>query len=670
MSAVQLSTQTDKKSVAHRSDIQGLRALAVIAVVLFHAGLFLPGGFVGVDIFFVVSGFVITSSLLREHLRTGAIRLRSFYARRFKRLLPALALVVTVTALASSLVLSPLGPQQTAAITGIAAMFSLANVAISLTTGDYFDSAAELNPLLHTWTLSVEEQFYFVFPLAIVLGIFLAKNVAKGAGIILIAGTSVSFALAMFTPAILNIYATEFLGFYSPITRAWEFGVGALIAWWLLVRPPRMTLRFARLAYLAGLVLIAASFTSISATEHFPGPVTLLPVMGAALIILGGQLTPWASQDPLRSGAAVKIGDWSYSIYLWHWPFIVITSLLWPDNPGAVALAAVLSVIPAIGSYYLLEQPIRYGHFPTTMRRTFLVGLTIATPVVVSATTWFVAEDVETTMSTATDRPIGYELGCHGPGLVSDSLSVCEFDGGMGVPVYLVGDSHAAHFTEGVLEATKRADSALSVFTASGCSLLAGVHTAEADESAPSQCGAWQNKTLDFLNASKPGIVIVAAADEYWLDGRKMVSDDGSSTSHTEKKLTLYDKGLERALERISLAGHSTVLVHTVPTWTGDFDWRLDSCTLADTLAGCNQEMPLSSALAQSAGAREVLERQGDASGARVVDFSDTICPDGLCQTYQNDDWVYRDFSHITNNFSAQMAPEWEQILKQADAGR
>ena len=152
-----------------RRDIQGLRAVAVIAVIVFHLGAPLPGGFVGVDIFFVVSGFVITAMLMRELDRTGRIDLRAFYIRRFKRLTPALALVIGVTVAVSLVLLSPLGPVQNAAATGWGAIFLLANLVIDRTTGGYFDKPAESNPLLHTWSLSVEEQFYLVFPMALAL---------------------------------------------------------------------------------------------------------------------------------------------------------------------------------------------------------------------------------------------------------------------------------------------------------------------------------------------------------------------------------------------------------------------------------------------------------------------------------------------------------------------
>lgn len=139
-----------------RSDIQGLRGIAVLAVLVYHSGLALPGGFVGVDMFFVISGFVITASLLSEYANSGTISIKKFYQRRFTRLFPALALVVVVTTILASFTLSPLGPQQLTASTALAALFSLANVSIALNSGDYFDPATQLNPLLHTWSLSVE----------------------------------------------------------------------------------------------------------------------------------------------------------------------------------------------------------------------------------------------------------------------------------------------------------------------------------------------------------------------------------------------------------------------------------------------------------------------------------------------------------------------------------
>ena len=168
--AVANKHQSESMTSHRRPDIQGLRAIAVVMVVAFHAGLPVPGGFVGVDVFFVISGFVITTMLQREWVSSGRIRFRQFYLKRFKRLTPALALLVSITLIASAVVLSPLGPQEIAAKTGIGAMLLSANFVIARSTGGYFDPAAATNPLLNTWSLSVEEQFYLVFPAVIFLG--------------------------------------------------------------------------------------------------------------------------------------------------------------------------------------------------------------------------------------------------------------------------------------------------------------------------------------------------------------------------------------------------------------------------------------------------------------------------------------------------------------------
>jgi peptidoglycan/LPS O-acetylase OafA/YrhL len=161
---------------AFRLDIQGLRAIAVLAIIAYHAGLPLPGGFVGVDMFFVISGFVITAMLLREWNRHRKISFRNFYFRRVKRLAPALAFMTVVTVSVSFLVLSPFGPQELVAQTGIGAILSVANIVIARSTGNYFDPAADANPLLHTWSLSVEEQFYWIFPMLLSLGLILGSR--------------------------------------------------------------------------------------------------------------------------------------------------------------------------------------------------------------------------------------------------------------------------------------------------------------------------------------------------------------------------------------------------------------------------------------------------------------------------------------------------------------
>ena len=281
-----------------RRDIQGLRAIAVIMVVAFHAGLPVPGGFVGVDVFFVISGFVITAMLHREWEKAGRIRFGTFYLKRFKRLAPALALMVGVTLMISTVIFSPFGHQTYAAATGIGALLMSANFVIAKTTGGYFGPTAENNPLLNTWSLSVEEQFYLGFPRANCPGLVTCQTTRPFE--ILPSRNCWGVAIASFALTMAGVNGARFplsdwiLGFYSPFTRAWEFAVGALLALALAKNATRVSTQtknqaethLITLAALAGIGMLTASLWLITETTVFPGPWTLLPVTGTCCCCL------------------------------------------------------------------------------------------------------------------------------------------------------------------------------------------------------------------------------------------------------------------------------------------------------------------------------------------------------------------------------------------------
>jgi len=387
---IQSSSPASTKSTWRRADIQGLRAIAVLSVIAYHAGLPIPGGFTGVDIFFVISGFVITEMLLRERKTRNRISLKNFYLRRFKRLMPALALMVTFTVLVSSLLLSTQGPQQIAAQTGLGAMLFVANIVIAYTTGNYFDAPAESNPLLHTWSLSVEEQFYFIFPATLVAVWSISRlRSSKHAATITIALISLfSFGLALMGSRGYGYLLGNnawLIEFYSPFTRIWEFGVGALVALTGIAAANGRNSRrsFATPLAATGTVLLLAGFFTINSATPFPGPWTLLPVMGTLCLIVAGKtpnfVSQWISTKPM-----VKIGDWSYSLYLWHWPFIVFAILIWPGSWIAPLAAAFLSFIPAILSYYTVEQKLRFTNSASPTRLVTTLCLTIGIPVALS----------------------------------------------------------------------------------------------------------------------------------------------------------------------------------------------------------------------------------------------------------------------------------------------
>jgi peptidoglycan/LPS O-acetylase OafA/YrhL len=369
-----------------RPDIQGLRAIAVLLVVAFHAGL--PGlaGFVGVDVFFVISGFVIAGMIQREYSSTGRFRFGQFYLRRFKRLMPALALMVAVTMVLSFYLLSPFSSQQIAAQTGLGAMVLAANFVISK-----YALPAETNPLTHTWSLSVEEQFYLMFPAILFLGWLLSRRGRRIRWAPVLVGTVAAISLwqAMVGPwalgSLLAPWANYLVKYYGPVARVWEFAVGALLS---LVTTSRFlgSARRARLLAWLGVTLLAVSASPAPwlIDPAMPGPATLLPVAGTLMVIAAGtHHTTWVNRA-LAFPAMVKIGDWSYSIYLWHWPLIVFALILWPHASFARILAVLLSLLPALGSYRWVEQPIRRLP-PLATRRTFALVGAVVSPVILLA---------------------------------------------------------------------------------------------------------------------------------------------------------------------------------------------------------------------------------------------------------------------------------------------
>lgn len=674
-----------------RFDIQGLRAIAVLSVVAYHAGLPVPGGFIGVDVFFVISGFVITAMLAREWAGNGRIRFGQFYLRRFKRLTPALALMVTVTVIASAVVLSPLGPQQTAARTGIGAILLVANVVIARTTGGYFDAPAETNVLLHTWSLSVEEQFYLAFPLLLVIGWSVARwarargsqgadrdggaaataraaaasgsrgvlpaRVLGSAPVVIVSLVAVaSFALATLGAAGYRLpHGTWLLEFYSPLTRAWEFAAGALLA--LGAARLVITSRWRAIAVgLVGAALLIASLWVITGATPFPGPWTLLPVVGTMLLILAGSEPTNAISRSLRARPMVAVGDWSYSIYLWHWPLIVIATVLWPAAGLAPLVAAAVSFLPAIISYRWVEQPLRRRQIvpgPVLVR---VVAAVVTPPLVLAVASWLVADSywsprLETVAASPHQQHAMYTMGCwydEHSGAVDPPPCRWQPDA-PGAPVYLVGDSHAAALTEALVGASARIGRPLLATAGSACPLLDLRVTSPSRAGYDIACQEYARRVLTWLDGQPPGTVVIATTDNYWLNSKHGVMlADGTTTTRTDLKIAAMREALTRTVRSLQAAGHQVVLVQTVPSFRGDYAWAPARCSLSSTLAGCPQRMPAAASTQRSAAVRAALSSVGSATHAIVVDLTPEICPGGVCVTADSGGPVYADESHLT----------------------
>jgi peptidoglycan/LPS O-acetylase OafA/YrhL len=350
-----------------RWDIQGLRAFAVVAVVANHLLGWPRGGFVGVDVFFVLSGFLITGLLLREHERTGRISFLGFYRRRVKRILPALVLVLLVTEVVAWLVLSASRWRDVLADGAWSLLFA-GNWRFALQSTDYFAQNRAVSPLQHYWSLGVEEQFYLVWPWLLLLVFVLLRKrpryarLAAGAAIAVLSAASLLWALR-------QTRADAAVAYFSTFTRAWELGLGALVA----VAAPAFARLPARvrpvLAWL-GLAAMVVSLFTVRPDAGFPAPGVALPVLATVVVLVAGTgVSQQRLLFPLTNRVSGYLGDISYSLYLWHFPVIILGKAVFGDGPLVLAALLGTAVLLAVYSFHLVEDPIRRSGWLTRQPR-------------------------------------------------------------------------------------------------------------------------------------------------------------------------------------------------------------------------------------------------------------------------------------------------------------
>jgi peptidoglycan/LPS O-acetylase OafA/YrhL len=665
-----------------RYDVQGLRTVAVALVVVFHSGVGLPGGFLGVDVFFVISGFVIGRLLLAEQEATGRIALGRFYSRRIRRLLPALTAVLVFVALFSIVGTSPLGDlRSTIGHVGVGAAFYVANFALLLFQPQgYFDVDATSNPLLHTWTLAVEEQFYLVFPLLlIVLGrIFGRGRSARRAFLFGIAAVAV---LSFVAGAILSgslpagsgdALVSARLAFYSSPTRAWEFLVGVLVA---MAGPAvvRIGARSAAALGAAGLAMIVGAGIWIGEASPTPGFTTLLPVAGAALVIVAGGREARGVGRLLSSAPAVWIGDRSYGWYLWHWPFMVFARFSFPAmSPWAVLAVGVAALVPTEISYRWLEQPIRRGAGWSGRRVVGLAAACSGVATVCLVALWTVPS-VATAGTAQVERSrepvIAMPESClwSARGDDADQEVHCTWT----VPkprgkIVFVGDSHAAALGPVMASVATRAGYELSLAYRTGCP-VASVERLYADSTKTEACRSFVETTVDRLVLAPPDLVVLAArqaeyvrADTFPL--RDPVSGDVARTGAA--KARLWERGLARTLRRLDARGIPSVVVATVPQ-LAPFDlelcpaWRLwirpSSCARTVSRASVDEFRRASLAATRRA--------VDGVPTARLVDFADDLCLPRSCSTYRDGRWIYKDSNHVSQYGASTLAPRIGKVV-------
>lgn len=676
-------------NLAQRADIQGLRALAVLLVVAFHAGLPVSGGFIGVDVFFVISGFVITAMLLREWQRDERINLGQFYLRRFKRLAPALAVVVLVTLGLSALLLPNAGDvQSNAAQTAVGAVLMYANFAIASSTGGYFDAPAEMNPLLNMWSLSVEEQFYIVFPALLIVGLIAARKFKWPSAVTL----AVSLAgLASFGVMLFGDPDNMFFGFYSPLPRAWEFVVGVLLA--IAVHTfqnkpinDRTGQALAISGYLGVSAILASAFF-LNGEAGFPSLWTLVPVLGAGMLLISGLNTESHLTRLLSTKPIVKVGDWSYSVYLWHWPLIVFANILWPGNWVPVITAALLAIPLGAISYRWVEQPMRKVNIKRVgillIAAVYVTGPTQAANAVVeeSSNGWGQVA-IQDFRNDIKPNHEGYNLGCYKDrvGYALTWNEACTFNASAeGTPIYLVGDSNSDHFSEGMIAAGEQMGSPVFLRSMSRCPI--GDMSIHFRGELDTECLQFNELILSWLSTQERGIVVLGFTGLYVTGADyALESPAGGVVRDTDGRTGIFADAIASSVKRINAMGHTVILVEPVTSFARpDSNEKLWATMIADcsllTALSRGECMPAvldNGTIDKAQGAvwkaiREAAKRVG----VTTIDTQDSLCsPVSGCSTWKSGTWLYRDATHLSVRGSKLLKDTFVESLTKAQALR
>lgn len=524
-------------SIKYRPEIDGLRAVAVIPVILFHLNNeLLPGGFIGVDVFFVISGFLITSIILGEYER-GVFSFSNFWSRRVMRILPVLIAMVLTTLLAGTVILydpeiNNLGSQ------GIAALLSFANISHWLLAGDYWGFAAETSPLLHTWSLSVEEQFYLFFPLLLILTL---KYFHKWIGLIFIV-----FSLLSLLVFLVGTQLFPAATFYLLPTRAWELGIGALLAIFFFKKHSHFNKNYSTLAVI-GFLAIILSYFFISG-EGGISPFLIIPVFGAALIIAFAKDTNSIVNKVLSTEPIVYIGKISYSLYLWHWPILVFSRQLSLKQNIEINSIYVLIVIFIISilSYHFIETPTRknrkmipyilVGLLITITFSYFLKVSELSDTSLYSKTEWAGNRYKFIPITPMNGQPKSMSNRMRGLNILEDdSINANAYTHGGIKKLYatktpeimVLGDSHALMWSSVLDESAKELNTSISFYAAAGTTTFFNIPTTKKTKgtlylSAEEQY-IFDNSRLKFLKEWKPKIVVISTR---WSGkDMKMVTD-------------------------------------------------------------------------------------------------------------------------------------------------
>lgn len=646
---------------AYRPEIDGLRALAVAAVVLYHAGAVIPGGYAGVDVFFVISGFLIASIAMRE-VEGGRFRPLDFWERRVRRLLPAWFVAVALTSLAALVFLIPdhladFGESLLAQPT------LSANFHFWERTG-YFEPESDWQPLLHTWSLAVEEQFYLFFPLLVPPLMKRGRRVASLA--VLVLGLC-SFALCLYTTP----REPEFAFFLLP-ARIWELSLGIFLA----TRRPSVATSAPRLRGMlsaAGIAMIVSAFACFGDHTKFPGAAALLPCLGTALVIAANDRERTRTGDWLAARPAVWLGRISYPLYLWHWPCLAFLGYWSIDEPpiGATVGAVGLSLVLAWLTYRWIEAPVRQRHWFTT--RPALLGVAAAAATLVAATGGIFFYTGGLPQRFPGLSRFGLDE------IVRPKVATIEQWDDRGGPPHLGdpdapdpgllvwGDSHALALTKLFDELGRRHGVKVTVAAMAGVAPVPGTY--------PSARGADEmvhaERVLELIRRERFREVILIGKWPLYLTGRsdgeldRILRDADHRSDEPGEAIEVFLRRFPAELETLRLLGCRVTVMRSVPLQPHSVPEALARIVLR----GEDPEIlarPAAEHRDRDRRVNEILDRAVDGSEAVLVDPLPWLTDEeGICPMAEDGKALYRDRDHLSPYGSLRLAPLFEATFRE-----
>lgn len=648
--------------LGYRSDIEGLRAVAILLVVAVHAGVaWIPGGFVGVDVFYVLSGYLITGLLVQETSATGHLGFANFYARRLRRLLPALLLMLAVTCVLAKLVMPPTELPDQASNAAAAALW-LSNFQFAFWNMDYFAPSSDTALFLHTWSLGVEEQFYLVWPLLVVLAMGAWKSATHPPSTArlkwLFGGIFIfSFALSLYWT-----HSSPLFAFYLMPSRAWQFALGAVV--FLAVGSPAFRVHsplvrsvWLRISGWLGLAMILLAAWFIHRTTPYPGAWALLPTVGAALVLAAGANDATLGAGRLLSWRPMQaLGRVSYSWYLWHWPILLLgATVLDMSNGWNRLLLVVVSLAIAAISYHLFETPIRhYRKLVAKPRWAVVAALAVMLVAELLLRGWQTnAQELVKTPALApfvaarTDEAVIYGKGCFAS-YASTRVQICTFgDPKARHTMVLMGDSKAAHWFPAYWQIFDKPGWRILVVTKSACPMVHARYVAPPLRREYTECAHWRRDALRTIAALRPDVVVLSEGIAYpftkkqWIGGTRRVLE---TLARNTRQIYLM-----RPTPKLPFNGR------TCPEPRGRLYAALVSKSHCTSKAYTRHFDDVGQWLKQAAAPFQ---------NVQFVDMTNSLCPDGVCHSQLDGRLVFSDAGgHMTATFARGLAPALAQAL-------